>query len=197
MIRFIKGKYHPGLNGRVIIETASGFGFEIHIASNSPVYKNLEGEEVRLYTSMRVKEDDISLYGFTYKEDLELFELLVTVNGVGAKAAMSIMGTFSPDELKVAIASGNAKELTRAGGIGKKTSERIVLELKDKVGSFETAESAGGNVYEPAGDERAEAVAALMVLGYTKTEAASAVNKVKADGLSCEEYIKNALKNLF
>ena len=197
MIRFIKGIFHPGLSGSVIIETASGMGFEVNIPANSSLYKNLEGEEVKVYTSMIVREDDVSLYGFSDKENLELFELLITVNGIGAKAGMSIMSALSPSELKRAIAMGDAKAISAANGVGKKTAERVILELKDKVGSFDDDILAESDVFVPASDERSEAVAALIALGYTKNEAADAVGKVKKEDLTCEEYIKNALKNLF
>lgn len=197
MIRFIRGIFHPGLNGSVIIETASGMGFEVHIPANSSLYKNLEGEEVRVYTSMIVREDDVSLYGFSDKENLELFELLITVNGIGAKAGMSIMSALPPSELKRAIAMGDTKAISAANGVGKKTAERVILELKDKVGTFDDAVLAESDVFIAANDERSEAVAALIALGYTKNEAADAVGKVKKEDLTCEEYIKNALKNLF
>ena len=197
MIRFIKGIFHPGLSGSVIIETASGMGFEVNIPANSSLYKNLEGEEVKVYTSMIVREDDVSLYGFSDKENLELFELLITVNGIGAKAGMSIMSALPPSELKRAIAVGDAKAISAANGVGKKTAERVILELKDKVGSFDDDILAESDVFVPASDERSEAVAALIALGYTKNEAADAVGKVKKEDLTCEEYIKNALKNLF
>ena len=197
MIRFVRGIFHPGLGGEVIVETASGMGFEIHIPSNSPLYKKMEGEEVKIFTSMIVKEDDISLYGFSDKESLELFELLITVNGVGTKAGMSIMSALPPAELKSAIAMGDAKSISKANGVGKKTAERVILELKDKVGDFDANAVSLGDVQIVTGDERSEAVAALMALGYNKNEAASAVGKVKDDNLACEDYIKQALKNLF
>ena len=123
MIRFIKGIFHPGLSGSVIIETASGMGFEVNIPANSSLYKNLEGEEVKVYTSMIVREDDVSLYGFSDKENLELFELLITVNGIGAKAGMSIMSALPPSELKRAIAMGDAKAISAANGVGKNCRE--------------------------------------------------------------------------
>ena len=97
---------------------------------NSPVYRYNTGDSVMVYTSMIVKEDDMKLYGFHNKDSLELFEKLITVSGVGAKGAMSIIGTFSADELKRAIAFEDSKEISRANGIGKKTAERIILELK-------------------------------------------------------------------
>lgn len=198
MIRFIKGIFHPSPNGSVIVETASGMGFSVSIPANSVLYKHVEGDEVKIYTSMIVKEDDVSLYGFADKENLEIFELLITVNGVGAKAGMAIMSTLPPLELKRAVATGDAKAIATANGVGKKTAERIILELKDKVGSFESLTDQGTEeVFVPVSDERSEAVAALIALGYTKNEAASAVGKVQAEGLTCEAYIKQALKNLF
>lgn len=198
MIRFIKGIFHPGINGSVIIETAAGMGFEIHIAANSPLYKHLEGEQVKVYTSMMVREDDVSLYGFSEREDMELFELLITVNGVGAKAGMSIMSVLPPMELKRAIATGDAKAICAANGVGKKTAERVILELKDKVGNFDDGGmEISDDRYTAVSDERSEAVAALMALGYNKNEASSAVGKVEEENLTCEDYIKHALKNLF
>ncbi len=197
MIRFVKGIFHPGLGGHVIVETASGLGLEMSIPANSPLYKKIEGEEVKVFTSMIVKEDDVSLYGFSDKESLELFELLITVNGVGAKAGMAIMSALLPNQLKSAIAMGDVKTITKANGVGKKMAERLILELKDKVGSFDAEAVSFDGPVVVTGDERSEAVAALMALGYNKNEAASAVGKVKDDTLSCEEYIKQALKNLF
>lgn len=198
MIRFIKGIFHPGLSGSAMIETASGMGFEVHLPANSPLYKNIEGESVKVYTSMIVKEDDVSLYGFSDKESLELFELLITVSGVGAKAGMSIMSVLPPSELKRAIASGDVKAISAANGVGKKTAERLILELKDKVGTFDDSGiSTSFDSFVPVSDERNEAVAALMALGYNKNEAADAVSRVKGEDLTCEDYIKHALKNLF
>ena len=198
MIRFIKGIFHPGLNGSVIIESASGLGFEVSIPANSTLYKNTEGEQVKVFTSMIVKEDDVSLYGFSDKESLELFELLITVNGVGAKAGMALMSALPPSELRRAIASGDVKAISSANGVGKKTAERLILELKDKVGTFEDdAAMAAGDVYVPVTDERSEAIAALVALGYSKNEAMEAIGKVKENNLTCEDYIKHALKYLF
>lgn len=204
MIRYIKGIYAMTLESSIIVENASGIGFEIHIPAGSPLYRYGEGEEIMVFTSMAVKEDDISLYGFHNRETLELFELLITVSGIGAKAAMAILGTLSPDELKRSILFEDAKEIARANGVGKKTAERLILELKDKVGKMETShedlsaasmgETAGGVQSE---DHRVEAINALIALGYSKGEAFSAISQVPEEGLSCEDYIKKALKNLF
>ena len=209
MIRYIKGIYSMTFENSIIVENASGIGFEIFIPAGSSLYRYGEGEEIMVYTSMAVKEDDISLYGFHNREALELFELLTTVNGIGAKAAMAILSTLSPEELRRAILFEDAKEISRANGVGKKTAERIILELKEKIGKLSggmtdsgmPAELAGGTssgAGDAAGtDNRVEAINALIALGYSKAEAFSAISQVPEEGLSCEDYIKKALKHLF
>ncbi len=201
MIRYIKGIYSMNVNGGIVVETQSGIGMEIFLPANSPIYRHREGETIQVYTSMIVKEDSISLYGFHNREALELFEKLITVSGVGAKGAMSITGTLTSDELKRAIAFEDAKEIARANGIGKKTAERIILELKDKIGA--PIEDRGAISIAKGKDDltqldsRGEAINALITLGYTKAEAFGAVSSVNDEELSSEEYIKRALKNLF
>ncbi len=196
MIRTLRGRFHPQTDGTCVIETDSGIGFLVNIPSNSPLYKNVEGEDVRVYTAMIVREDDMSLYGFDSMDELDLFKLLITVNGVGAKAGMSIMGVLPVMELKRAIALGDTKSISAASGIGKKIAERVVLELKDKVGEFAGEEmvSIGSDV--PFTNERNEAVNALVSLGYSKSEAEAAVRKVTEDDLAAEDYIKKALKEM-
>mgnify|MGYP000533627736 CR=1 FL=1 len=190
MIRYIKGIYTMDVNGGIVVETQSGIGFEVFLPVNSPVYRYNTGDSVMVYTSMIVKEDDMKLYGFHNKDSLELFEKLITVSG---------MGTFSADELKRAIAFEDAKEIRRANGIGKKTAERIILELKDKMGSIDSKSAAvsAHELKELPQDARNEAITALIALGYTKAEAFNAVASVNDEGLTSEEYIKKALKNLF
>lgn len=199
MIRYVKGIYTMNVNGGIVVETQSGIGMEIFVPANSPVYRYGIGDSIMVFTSMIVKEDDISLYGFHNKESLEVFEKLITVSGVGAKGAMAIVGTLSAEELKRAIAFEDAKEISRANGIGKKTAERIILELKDKIGRFEgeLPAAALGEDVSISTDSRSEAVTALVALGYTKAEAFNAVASVNDEGLTSEEYIKKALKNLF
>lgn len=191
----------------IIVETASGLGLEIFVPAGSPLYRYGEGEEILVYTSMAVKEDGISLYGFHNREALELFELLITVSGIGAKGAMSILSALQPAELKRAILFEDAKEISRANGVGKKTAERLILELKDKIGKLEgalgdssslTASGTASDGLDATGaDDRTEAINALIALGYSKAEAFGAISQVSEDGLSCEEYIKKALKHLF
>ena len=127
MIRFIKGIFHPQIDGTAIIETQSGIGFLVSIAANSPLYRNFEGAEVKVYTLMIVREDDMSLYGFDSMEELELFQLLITVKGIGPKAGLAIMGVLPLPELKRAIATGDVKAISAASGVGKKSAERVIL----------------------------------------------------------------------
>lgn len=188
------------IDGGIVIENQSGIGLRVFLPINSPLYKYGEGEAVQVYTSMVVKEDSMALYGFHNRENLEIFEKLLTVSGVGAKAALSILGTFDAEELKRAIAFENAKEIAKANGIGKKTAERIIIDLKDKLGKPQEggrisagAETAGNVIM----DGRTEAINALIALGYTKAEAFGAVSSVNDEGLTSEEYIKKALKNMF
>ena len=200
MIRYVKGTYGMAVNGGIVVETGSGIGLEIFLPMNSPIYKYSEGDSVMIFTSMIVKEDSMTLYGFHNRKSLEIFEKLITVSGVGAKGAMAIVGTLSVEELKRAIAFEDAKEIARANGIGKKTAERIILELKDKMGTIDGDIPAGVSVSDitaGSADARSEAISAMVALGYTKAEAFSAVSAVNDEGLTSEEYIKKALKNLF
>lgn len=201
MIRYIKGTYAMSTENGIVVENGSGIGFEISVPMGSPLYQYGEGQEITVYTDMIVKEDDISLYGFHNRQSIDLFRKLLSVNGVGAKAAMSIMGSMPEDELRTAIAFEDVKAISRANGIGKKTAERIILELKDRVGAVPQAMpqqnmSAGGEG-DASKDARVEAIEALAALGYSKQEAFAAVSKVADEGLTSEEYIKKALKSIF
>ena len=186
----------------IVVETSSGIGFEIFIPQGSPIYKHAEGDEVQVFTEMIVREDDMSLYGFHNRESLEFFKLLTTVSGIGPKGAMGILGSMPLDQLRQAIALGDVKAISKAQGVGKKTAERLVVELKDKVGSpdidMSTGELLGTGGNAPDGnDARSEAISALMSLGYARAEAFKAVSAVGDEGLTSEEYIKKALRSLF
>ncbi len=199
MLHYIKGILAMKMASEIVVE-AGGLGYEITVPANSSVYLAHEGDEVTVYTAMMVREDDISLYGFGDKNELDTFRKLITVSGVGAKAAIAILSAMPLNEVHQAIVLEDAKSLTRANGIGKKTAERIVLELKDKFGSIEDAALPQGievAAVSAASDNRTEAVNALMALGYTKGEAVNAMAMVKDADLTVEEYIKQALKRLF
>lgn len=201
MLHYIKGFLTMRIEGGVVVE-AGGLGYEVFVPDNSAVYLAQEGESVTLYLYMAVREDDVSLYGFSEREGLTLFKQLITVSGVGAKAAMAILSVAPVSEMKKAIAFEDVDFLTRASGVGKKTAQRIVLELKDKIGSI-AGGSAGVSVSADIGalggeaGNRAEAINALISLGYSRTEAANAVSAVADEDLTSEEYIKQALKKLF
>lgn len=201
MLHYIKGKLAMRIEGGVVVENA-GLGYEVFVPDNSAVYLAQEGEDITLYLYMAVREDDISLYGFSEKDGLILFKQLITVSGVGAKAAMAILSVAPVSEMKKAIAFEDVDFLTRASGVGKKTAQRIVLELRDKIGSItgsaaDISVSADISVFGGEVGNRAEAVNALISLGYSRTEAANAVAAVTEDELTSEEYIKLALKKLF
>ncbi len=201
MLHYIKGTLAMKMEAGIVVE-AGGLGYEISVPANSSVYLAKEGEKITVYTAMIVREDDISLYGFGEKAALETFRKLITVSGVGAKAALSILSAMPLHEVHQAITLEDAKSLTRANGIGKKTAERIVLELKDKFGTFEDVSMPEGGTesidrFNDPGDNRTEAVHALMVLGYTRGEAINALAAVKEQDLTTEEYVKQALKKLF
>ena len=200
MIGFLRGSLAEKGDGYIVIDV-NGVGYYVNVPANSSAYLSQEGEEVTVYTSMIVREDDISLFGFSGKGELDLFKKLIGVSGVGPKAAVSILSSFTSDQLKEAIVFEDSKSLTRANGIGKKTAERIVLELKDK---FSTADGIIGSAADEiaAVDQafaggRGEAINALIALGYSRGEATSALDGIKERDLSTEEYIKLALKNLF
>lgn len=200
MIGFLRGVLFEKGSGYIIIDVG-GIGYEVSVPANSGAYLSSEGEEVMIYTTMIVREDDVSLYGFSRRGELDAFRKLITVNGVGAKAGISILSAFTLEQLHQAIVFEDVKALTKANGIGKKTAERIVLELKDKFDAGDTAPSAEaaaeGQAPAAASSDREEAVAALVALGYSRGEATGALAGVKDTDLSTEEYIKRALKNLF
>lgn len=154
------------------------------------------GNEVNLYTHLSVREDAMDLFGFASKEELESFRLLISVSGIGPKAAVAILSEMTPDRLAVCIASGDAKMLTKAQGVGKKTAERVVLELKDKMGAIGSSDVAAAAAAGSAeGTDSAEAVQALVALGYTQSDAAVVIGRLDTS-LSVDEMIRIGLKEL-
>ena len=197
MLHYIKGQITMHIPGGVVIEN-NGLGYQLFVPENSSIYLSKEGETVLAYTAMIVREDDISLYGFGDKEALSMFNKLMTISGVGAKAALSVLSSMPLDEIKKAIIFDDPITLTKANGIGKKTAQRIVLELKDKIGSISGFDQPSGAVESVfAADGKSEAVNALISLGYTKGEAVCSLANIEEKDLTAEEYIKLALKRLF
>lgn len=189
MYSYIKGTLaYKDLNTAVI--EAGGVGYEIFTPLNSLKKLPETGNEAMLFTHLNVKEDIMELYGFSSKEEKQLFETLISVSGVGPKAAIAILSAHTIENLINAIATGNAKEITKAQGIGPKIAARIVLELKDKLKGFNVLSQNENIVPEEDNDE---AIEALIALGYSKSEAAKAVLGISG---SVEEVVAKALRNL-
>lgn len=177
----------------------SGVGFKCFTTMNTLRKIGGNGDKVTLYTHLNVREDALDLFGFADTYELDFFKLLISVSGVGPKAALAILSELNPDKLALCIASGDSKAITKAQGVGPKLAQRVVLELKDKVKGIAHEDNDGYDLTaaEAATSSAAgsEAVSALMVLGYTQSEAATAVGKLD-QSLSVEEMIKQALKSL-
>ncbi len=200
MIRYIKGEYLYYDKGAIVVETSGGIGFRIHVSDTSPLLTAREGDTISVYTYLQVKEDGMSLFGFENEDGLKLFEMLISVNGVGPKAGLAIMSLGTPNQIRASIAAKDAAAISRAQGVGKKTAERVILELSEKISMDPFGDAimpdVGGAVVTVASGERAEAIIALTTLGYTKKEAEAAIGSVADEGISAEEYIKKALKYL-
>ncbi|MCR4908181.1 MAG: Holliday junction branch migration protein RuvA [Lachnospiraceae bacterium] len=203
MIGFLKGTVEYVTEDTVLLEV-SGVGFEVKISTSTAGALPGKGKSCMLYTFLAVKEDDLSLYGFLKREELELFKSLISVSGVGPKGAQAILAVLTPEDLRFAIMSGDAKAISRAPGVGGKTAQRIILELKGKVadigGFMPDAEGSTEGIIPAAGRDdsaRDEAVAALTALGYSATESYRAVRDADAgENPDAETLLKAALKKL-
>ena len=199
MYEYIRGQFQGICKDYVVIEL-NNIGYKIFTSGNTMSNMPKVGDEVLLYLEQIVREDFIGLYGFTTREELEMFKLLLSINGVGAKAALSLLSISTVNNLKYAIMMGDEKHITRAPGIGKKTAQRIILELKDKLKPDELT-SEEGQLIEGINDNSDysfninETLSALMALGYTEKEAQKALEKVDKT-LSIENMIKESLKLL-
>ncbi len=194
MIAFVKGIVDYVDENSVTIDTGA-FGTKIFMTPSS-LAKLSKGEEVKIYTFLRVAEDLFDLYGFLTHEELDIFKLIITVNGAGPKAALSVLSALSPEALTIAIVTDDYKAITRAQGVGPKLAQKIVLELKDKFKGREISLNgdSSGEVFAPV-DSANDAVEALVVLGYPRADAIRAVSAVEK-GLSTEDTIKAALIRL-
>lgn len=199
MFSYIKGILAQKKQSYAVVE-CGGVGFKIFTSQTSLSDPECAiGTEVVFHTYFYIKEGIMDLYGFLTKEELEMFELLLSVSGVGAKGASAVLSAINPSKLALCIATGNSAEIKKAPGIGNKTAQRIVLELKDKIKNESlvniTSEAFSEEV-PVANGEREEAANALVALGYSAAEANRAVSKVRADVSDVEGIIKSALKNL-
>ena len=201
MIAFVRGTAVDMTEDSVIVE-AGGIGYEIYMTGTDLSQIHM-GEEVKIHTYFNVREDAMQLYGFRSKDDLQMFKLLLGVNGVGPKAAVGVLAGITADELRFAILSDDVKTLSKAPGIGKKTAQKLILELKDKMKLEDAFELKLAHEQEKAvvglgeiSDGRQEAVEALVALGYSSTDALRAVRKVTDVAPDdVEGLLKAALKN--
>ncbi len=193
------------LNGKLIIKELNyvvvecgGVGLKCFVTQNTHATIGNIGDTVFLYTYLAVREDALDLYGFADSGELEVFKLITSVSGVGSKIGLAVLSEFTPDNILLYIASGDARSLTKASGVGLKLAQRIVLELKDKVGGISVGEmsfdvKAVGNATAQASSK--EAIEALVSLGYTQSEASLAVGRLDPS-LDTNTLIKQALKSL-
>lgn len=199
MLAFIRGELINVGSDYIIVETGQ-IGYEITVPQSVIVDIPRIGQEVKIHTYMYVREDAVNLYGFLTRDDLEVFKLLITVSGIGPKGACGILSVLSTDELKYAIIAEDSKAIAKAPGVGSKTAQKVIIELKDKMKIDEmfTSNSKENSIMtNVSNDSISEAVQALVALGYTSTEATKAVRTVGAEGDMCvEELIKAALKKL-
>ncbi|MBQ7115376.1 MAG: Holliday junction branch migration protein RuvA [Clostridia bacterium] len=195
------------LTGKIIYKdeqaiaiSCGGVGFKCFTTRNSLAKLSLQSNEVTVFTHLNVREDALDLFGFATSDELDAFKLLISVSGVGPKAALAILSELTPDAFAVAVASGDAKAITAANGVGPKLAQRVIMELKDKianVGFISEESSTVSSAVNTANSmsNTSEAIAALTALGYSQTEASVAVSKL-SPSLSVEELIKGALKNM-
>lgn len=209
MIAYVQGILENLEIDKAVIDVG-GIGYEVNISASTCDRMPGIGDNVKLYTYMNVKEDEMSLFGFLTRDEIRMFRMLITVSGIGPKGALSILSVFDTDDLRFAILAGDVKTISKAPGIGKKTAERLVLELRDKIsnsditgtegigqaaGSASTGTSSGEDA-----SSRDEAVEALAALGYNATDAMKAVRIVLSNSdekLDTEAILKLALKELF
>ena len=199
MISYIKGILEDMSPGMVVVDN-HGIGYPMMVPMRGESFPKI-GQESKIYTHMYVREDDVSLFGFLSKEEKEAFELLIGVNGIGPKVGLSVLSTLSVYELKMAVISEDVKTISKTPGLGPKGAKKLILELKDKL-SFEELEEdgVGAEIFDTSADSSDSVmitIEGLVSLGYSKSEAAIAVNKVEdAKDLTPEELLKKALKNI-
>ena len=193
MYLYIKGSLEVKTKGYIVVE-CNGIGYKIFMSDKSLNEVGNIGDKVKVYTHYHVREDEISLYGFRTDEELRMFELLLSVSGIGARSAITMLSNIEPSEFAFAVISDDVDRMTKIPGIGKKTAQRLILELKDKLKSEEierNKEEIEKEIKEVEGLN--EAVSALQVLGYSRREIDSAFEKADLSGLSTEDIIKKGL----
>ena len=195
MFYYLTGKITV-MEANLAVVDCDGVGYACHTTAYTLSRLHM-GEEHRLYTYCNIREDAFDIYGFGSREELRCFELLLGVTGVGPKAALAILSVTTPDQFTLAVMTGDEKTMTMAPGVGKKLAQRIILELKDKMGGeldVSAGVSAPAGMSAPVGGKTATATAALAELGYSQTEIAAALKGADTDKLSVEELVRYALR---
>ncbi len=196
MFAYVRGSLEEKMSNFVVVE-AMGIGYKIFMSKTAIGRVGEIGQTVKIYTHYHVREDDISLYGFLSHEELNMFELLISVSGVGAKSAIAMLSNISPSDFAVSIISNDITKLTKVPGIGKKTAQRIVLELKDKLkAEQEIAKSEENETRLEIDESIEEAISALQILGYNRKEIEKSFEKFAYQSMTIEDMIRNALKYL-
>ncbi len=197
MFDYIKGTLNHVESDFIVVEN-QGIGYKIATSTPSISDFSSPGEAVVVFTEMIVREDLIALVGFSTRDELHMFQLLTSVSGVGTKVAIGILSSIPFSQLAFIIGTGDIKALTSAHGVGKKTAERIVLELKDKVAKFGqiSQDSMDTPTFGGLATDQGDALAALVTLGYTKSEAQGVLKSMDLAGMSVEDIIKSALRKL-
>jgi len=202
MISFVKGKLDTvNANSSSIIIDCSGIGYEISIGLNTISKLPPIGEPLKIYTYMQVRDDGVGLYGFTSKDELNMFHMLISVSGVGPKGAVNMLSVASPQDLMLAIIAGDVKVMSKFPGIGPKTAGRLILELKDKIKteaatSYDFGEGQAASYAMDDSGPKNEAIAALSALGYSRSEAVKAVVSIYEDSMDTQQIIRLSLKSL-
>lgn len=199
MYAYIKGELAETNPDHIVIE-AGGIGYQVFISGQTFEYLPAVGEEIKVYTYLYLREDAMILYGFLTKDDLELFKLLISVSGIGPKGGLAILSALSADDLRFAVLSGDSKAISKAPGVGAKTAQRVILELKDKMSLEDAFEKKSEHVQTlkfPEGQVRNGAVMALTALGYSSAESLKAVSAVEiTEEMDVEAVLKAALKHM-
>ena len=197
MISYIKGKLEIKSKDYIVVDVG-GIGYKIFM-SETAINELEKGKEVKVFTYMRVREDDISLYGFLNNEELVTFELLISVGGVGAKSAITILSNITPSKFALAVITNDVNTLKKLPGIGAKTAARIILELKDKMKTEQSIEESKNEEIKEAivlDNKANDALEALCVLGYTRKDVEKVLSNIDTNKLKVEEIIKQGLKYL-
>ena len=196
MISYLKGSLEVKNIDNIVIEVG-GIGYKVYMSSSAIERTGEIGSVVKVHTYMRVREDDISLYGFCTNEELRMFEQLLGVSGVGAKSALTILSNISPSSFALAIISGDINTLKSLPGVGAKSAQRMVLELKDKMKTQDAIETEILPIKSKIkNDKSRDAIEALQVLGYARKDIDIALANIDTKDLSVEEIIKQGLKYL-